>query len=414
MEFSQFRALCVRVKYLAFSLGVFFCSSAFAANTLSETRSLELGLNHPQFNQLLESRINVIHGKLQSVGTWDNPTFEISREEAGDETETGVWLTQSFQLSGKRRLTREATQTELTQQQAANNGLRNERIAIIRKYFYQTLFYQQQHLLFDQWLEKVSAAESAISKREIAGDASGYDRRRISRERLDLLNKQRRSEAELVAVREQLSGLFIAERSQQFDQVIGELLPDQLPALQSLLQNLEQHSLLLQLQRQAEATKLNARAVERSYLPDLTLGIGHKAIDAPGNNESGLMLRASLPIPVFNRKQGEYQTTSAFAAQLQSEYHIVFQRLQADVRSLWLKADRQRKNVEQYADESVLAAQEIVEIAEVSYYASEIGVLELIDAYRSALEVELNVLQLALEARLTRIALDKMTEGFIR
>ena len=47
-------------------------------------------------------------------------------------------------------------------------------------------------------------------------------------------------------------------------------------------------------------------------------------------------------------------------------------------------------------------------IAETAYRNNELGVLELIDAYRNALESEVSALQLALDARLKQIELDKL------
>ena len=412
MEFLQFRLLSVHMKRLIISCGAMLFSPAVLAEALTEAKSIELALSHPDFNRLLESQIDVAQGKLRSAGAWNNPILEVSREEAGNETEYSIWVRQSFQLSGQRHLQRQAAQAALTRQEASNTQQRFQRIALAREYFFQTLYYQQRHLLFAQWLEKVSAAESAIKKREVAGDASGYDRRRISREYLDLLNRQRQNEAELIAARERLLGFITSEHKQQYSDMVGELLPDQLPALESLLQKLEQQSSLLLLQRAVEAARFNARASSRGYIPDLTLGIGQKSIDAPGGDETGLMVSASLPIPVFNRKQGEYQSAVAEAQQLQSEYQIVHQQLQTSVRSLWFKADQQRKNAQLYSSENTLASKEIVEIAEVSYYASEIGVLELIDAYRNALQAEISAFQMALDARLSRIALDRLTEGY--
>jgi len=413
MEFLRLRSSEINAKCLFVGLFVLlFSTKLFAAEVLTETKSIELGLNQTEFNQLLQSRVDAARGKLRAVDVWDNPVIEISREEAGNETEYGLWLRQSFQLSGQRSINIEAAQTAVTEQEAVNALQRTERIAQIRGYFYQVLFYQRQQLLFKQWLEKVSVAESAIEKREIAGDASGYDRRRISRERLDLQARLRRSEMELFASHEQLLGVIASDAQLQIGEVTGELLPQQQHPFELLLEKLDQHSMLLQLQRQSDVARLEAHAFARAGIPDLTLGIGQKYLDSPGENDTGLMLSASLPLPVFNRKQGEHERAIAQAQQLQSEYRLRLRQLQSNVRSLWHKADQQRKNTKLFAEQSVGAATEIVEIAEASYYASEIGVLELIDAYRSALDAELSVLQMALDSRLLRIDLDKMTEGY--
>ncbi len=253
-----------------------------------------------------------------------------------------------------------------------------------------------------------------MDKREAAGDLSGYDRRRISRERVAIVSRQRRSAAQLEAAWQQLLGMIDPDKSRELDTVKGQLIPVALQPLSSLLERLAQHPRLLQRKRQAEASRLTARAVTRSRIPEITVGLGHKRIDTSNGSDSGLMLSASLPLPLFDRKQGPRQQAHAEARQAESEYQLMMQKAQANVRALWHKTAQLRNNARLFSEQSLAASYELVRIAESAYHANEIGVLELIDAYRSALEAETTALQLALEARLVRIELDEITQGVMQ
>ncbi|MFI0459629.1 MAG: TolC family protein [Candidatus Thiodiazotropha endolucinida] len=201
------------------------------------------------------------------------------------------------------------------------------------------------------------------------------------------------------------------ENSHNFNRIDGHLLPGELPALSKVLGGADQYPVLVQRSQQAEAARLNARSVASSHIPELTFGVGHKAIDRPGADESGLMPSASVALPLFDRRQGEQQQARAKAIQAESEYQLASQQLRAEIRSLWTKADQTSTNARLFSEQNVAPSFELVRIAEASYDANEIGVLELIDAYRSALDAEISALTLAIDARLVRIDLDAMTDG---
>lgn len=385
--------------------------SVVLAETLTENRAIELGLGQLHFNQLLESQEDAARGNSLTTQTWQNPELGLSREKLGDETETSIWLHQRFDISGQRKLTKQASIHELSAVEAANQVARIERKNQIRSHFYQLLFQQQQRQLFNHWVEKFSTVEAAMEKREAAGDVSGYDRRRISRERVLLMAEQRSIEAEYYATKDRMSGLLGQDDFTTLNDVEGSLAPDALPPLESLVQGLEKHPVFTDMRLQGEAARLYSQAAARSHIPEVTLGIGQKRVEGAGSSDSGLMLSASVPLPFFDRKRGQRQRFAAEAAQAESKYQLTLQQTQADLRALWHKARQLNENSQLFKAQSVSASYELVRIAEAAYHANEIGVLELIDAYRITLDTETNALKLTLQARTARLELDKIIEG---
>lgn len=387
--------------------------SPLLAEALTEDQAIDMGLGHSHFNQLLHSQADAARGEALTSKTWLNPALELSREETGNETETSFWIRQRFNLSGQRKLNSEAANSQLSAIEAANQVARLERKNQIRNHFYQLLFQQQQHQLFTHWVAKFSTVEAAMEKREMAGDVSGYDHRRISRERITLVAQQRTVEADYHAAKEHLYGLIGLSTPQTLNDVEGTLIPNTPPSLESLMQGLGNHPALIRLQHRSESAHLLSRAAVRSRIPDVTLGIGQKSADSPGNDESGFMLSASVPLPLFDRKQGQRQRATANAVQAESEYQLALQQSQADLRALWYQARQLSENARLFKEESLAISYELVRIAEAAYHADEIGVLELIDAYRSALDAETTAHELALKARLARIELDQIIEGIL-
>jgi cobalt-zinc-cadmium efflux system outer membrane protein len=376
---------------------------------LTEQQSLGLGLNRSEVLASQSSRVEQARGELTRRETWTNPELELSRENLGDETEISVWLRQELDISGRRALRRDAARAGLRAVQAQTANARNQRSAEIRRQFFQTLYQQRRQELLERWVEKYSEVEAAMLKREAAGDVSGYDRRRISRERISLLSRQRESRATYRAHRQQLAGLLGLADAEAFGPLQGVLIPTEPPPLDEILQALQGQPKLLQLQHRIRAKRLVSDALGRGYIPDLTLGLGHKRHQVLGESDSGMMLSASLSLPLFDRRQGERQQVLGELEELESEVRLTRSRLQGQTRSLWQLVRELADNARQFREQSLAASYELVRIAQTAYRNNELGVLELIDAYRSALDADLEALQLALEARDKRIELDRLS-----
>lgn len=403
---SRITSRGIWLGFLAFTLPL-ICH----AEPLTEEKSLQLGLNQTDFVNLLESRVNSAQGALVTTKTWANPEFDFIYEELGEATETNILLRQRFDVSGRRGFSRDSAQARIYMTEANNDSRRVRRGAIIRKHFFQALYFQQQQQLLGHWIEKFSKVEMAMRRREEAGDVSGYDRRRISREKVSLLARQRHNLASYQAEWQQLLGVIGALDSQSFKGVQGDLAPAEILPLSTVLDGLSQQPVLMQLQHKAEAARFAIRAADRSKIPEITLGAGYKSVDGPVLNESGLMLTASIPVPILDRKQGIRLSSESKAREAESEYQLALIQMTSEVRGLWQQARQLAENARLFRQQSVDASFELVRIAETAYQSNEIGVLELIDAYQSALDAEKNALQLALEARLTRIELDKVYIG---
>ena len=380
------------------------------AVSLTESESLRLGLEREAYRELLDSRQIRAESDLTAAKTWPNPQLELSREELGDETETAVWLRQAFDLSGRRGFSSQAAEAALEAVRLELDASRAERRAEILRLFHQTLYHQRREALIGRWLERYARVERSMRRREEAGDVSGYDRLRISRERDSLMASQREElmglEAAFWKLRESL-GL----KEQRFDSLDGELLPDDPPDLGQVLENLPNQPGLQSLRYQSEAGHFEVQAARRAKVPELVLGLGHKQFDSPQGDESGLMLSAGFTLPLFDRGEAQRQKAASNWRERQSEYRLAQVRVKTEAERRWGQARQSLDNARLYLAQSLNDAHELLRIAETAYENNELGVLELIDAYRSALDADLNALRLALEARLNRIELDSLRAG---
>jgi cobalt-zinc-cadmium efflux system outer membrane protein len=83
----------------------------------------------------------------------------------------------------------------------------------------------------------------------------------------------------------------------------------------------------------------------------------------------------------------------------------------AQLRGAWRNVHRLTQSARSFAGKTKDASAQLVRSAEASYRGGEIGVLELLDAYRSGRDDKLRRLDLEVEARRARIVLDATVGG---
>jgi cobalt-zinc-cadmium efflux system outer membrane protein len=89
------------------------------------------------------------------------------------------------------------------------------------------------------------------------------------------------------------------------------------------------------------------------------------------------------------------------------------QKAQGDVTGLWREVVGLRSAALEARQGAGEEASRMIRIAETAYEGGELGVLELLDAYRSAYLFQIQALELSVAARLTSIELDQLTGGAV-
>jgi cobalt-zinc-cadmium efflux system outer membrane protein len=381
---------------------------------LTEAESVRLALVRPAVQALAEGRIAQARSEVTAEGQWPNPEFEYAREQVNrqptDTTEEFYWLSQRFEISGQRGLRKEAAEHRV---RAATLVTEGDRVAIeadVRARFYQVLHQQEQLGALEDWTRRLSTIEAVIRKREAAGDVSGYDALRLSREQSSAHATLRKEQAHYKRLWAELASVLGgAGAVTDYDGVTGRLLPEFPPPLSSILEVVARRPDIARLAEDAQAHDLERRAGERGWVPELTLGVGLKTVDDDLGSDSGPMIAAGITIPLFDRGQAERQRASANAVIARSQYRLTLAAAEGELRGLWIEVTELTSAAREQHRVAREDAARLIEIAEVAYRGGELGVLELLDAYRGANEVELQALEMAASARQARVELNRMT-----
>ena len=398
--------------YVAMGLLTLATTVVAQQTSLTEEMAIQLGLSRDLVLQRTEGTITHAQSDVIAAKTWPNPEFRYERETLDtneDVVEQKFVLSQQFDFSGRRGLHRQAAERHLNAAQYASDAWRAELTKDIRQRYYLTLLQQLRRDVYKSMQARIRLLSNALQKRRREGDVSIYDYQRVNIARAAIDAEVRNVDVDFQSEWESLWAL-LGGISHDYQSLNGEMTPGPIASLEQLTASLNQQPALRQMMEQADGYTLQQRAENRTF-PDVTLGLGLKQEELLDQTFDGLVINASIPIPLFDRRKDKQTRYQAEAMIAQSQYQLAHTKARADIKGLWLQTTQYQRSAELYRQEAIQGTRDLIKTAEAYYRAGEIGILGLIDAYRGALNAELNALDLDFKARSARIQLDYLTGG---
>ncbi len=367
-------------------------------NVLTEDDAVRIASGAQSVVALSTAQLDLARSDVGRERRWPNPTLDYTRESAG-ETEQFLTLSQSFDVSGRRALRRRAAElrVEAVQQEVAGQQL--DLAHVVRSEFSRAANQQELVRALTEWSTKIGAAAETVARLQAGGEVSGYDRRRLERERIGAEARLAAERGALVAAQRRLAGLLGIERLE------GVTLqrPDapEIPTDAELTARIEQRPDVAAIAKRIEAATLDQQAAQRWRVPLFDLTAGMKNTDAA----SGAILGASLSLPIFNRNQDELLRANAELAILTAQRTLLVTRARAEAGALAAEARELRHAARLFREQALPTSERLTGTAEAAYRAGEVGILELLDAHRTALDAELEAADLEGRARAAEIEL---------
>ncbi|WP_022696751.1 TolC family protein [Euryhalocaulis caribicus] len=394
----------------ALSAALLVSTAAGAQQVLTEAEALELALSRPAVEDYLGGRMQEAKGGVIAAGRWANPVLEAYREGAdgfgGDGAETAVMVEQEVDFSGERRLRKEAARRRLDAVRFGGRAYQMQLAADVRSAFYEVLAAQRHEAAVQDLIDQASRVESMVVRREEAGDVSLYERRRIEQETASAPAAAAEWRARAISARQKLKALV---GGVDFDRVEGDLSPQAEADYVVRLEALRDRARLQALEAEAEASQAEERAAQRAVIPDVTVGLGARRIEDSLGDETGVLMSFSLPLPLFDRNEGEIAQAAGRASAARAEYRLEMDRLMAEADGAAQRLNNLISIAQTYEQDAVLPARELRRMAILGYEGGEISMLELTDALRRAFEAEQRLIELQYEARQARTDFEKLT-----
>lgn len=398
-------------KVLFFSLlFLLWTAGTVAAEPLTLSDALRIGLADNPLIAAWEAKVKAGEGVLSSARAFPNPEIggrlgRITRFNPGD-YEGSVELSQLLEVPAKRKYRRQAAEMDLKATSFEREGLKLTFIFEVKTAFYRLLL-AEKNLEVAQDNEK--SARTFLSSAKIrveVGEAPEFELIKAQVEMARATNEVQKAANKVSLAKANLNTLLGRPGSSPLE-IAGALeSPPEELNLESLMQKaLERHPYIQQQNYLVERQSRLLDMARASRYPDLTVtGFYDREID---KELAGLGL--SVPLPLWNHQRGAIATAAAEKARAEAE----LRNLQNETTRLVTEAYQNyviaKDLIQAFSQQLLKQAEETRRIAEISYREGAFGILELIEAQRTARQTSLDYQQALYDQKVAEAALERAT-----
>jgi cobalt-zinc-cadmium efflux system outer membrane protein len=352
--------------------------------------------------------------EISQAARWTNPELSIEVENVAgsgpyrgfDAAETTWQLSQEFALGSKRQLRRSVAEVE---HDRARHDLASARIEVqarIARHFLTTLAAQEHLKLAEEQIALATRTLTAVEEKIVAGKAPAVEKYRFQSALAEARLDKEKARLSLATARQTLAG-HLGLETPALGGVSGDLtiLPP-LPAYSEIEAQLDRNPESVRRQLESEARR-RALAVERANrLGDPTIAVGLRNFKE--SDDSALLFGLSLPLPLFDRNQGNVQAASSRLAAAQAQEANGRLESRAGLAESWQSLAASLAEAQALRAEILPSAQQTYEAASFGYQSGKFAVLEVQEAQQTLIEVRERYLEVLTAAQLAAVELDRL------
>lgn len=329
------------------------------------------------------------YGRYVQAGLYPNPEVGYAAAEVGNEGRAGQqggYVQQEFVFGNKLALSQNIGAAE---REAAERAISLQELRVrnnVRLEYYAILTANRNYELANQLLKVAESAAHLAELRREQGEGSRIDE-------LQARSEQQRAALRLIQANNGIDAAWnrmlavVGDSTLSPQPVAGTLEENSLPNLtfDELLARLQIDSPQIQLAqaRVGRAQAAYARA-EVEPIPNVTLQNTLQYDDSTKYTVVGI--QATLPIPIFNRNQGNIAAAENDWIRASRETKRLQLSLRRDLSKRWLLFENARVQVERYNSEILPTVSETLKLTREAYQAGETSYLRLLTAQRSYTE----------------------------
>ncbi len=345
-----------------------------------------------------EREREAVEGSRAQAAARPNPSLSTSIQDTRSDTrQIFLQLNQEIELGNKREARIEAANAFYNKATAELDSKKAEIHANVIHAFYELLAAQERLKLSKSSLEVANLALDAAAKRVKAGKSSPVEetKSKIAESSAKIVFNQ--AVSQLNSARKRLSALW-GNPSPAFESAQGDVenIPhvSGLTDLSAALENAPAISLAkLEISARDGMTKI-ARS---KSTPNITISAG-----VLNNQELGglnqALLGLSVPIPVFDRNQGNLREAVSRQYKAQDELVALRAQLEANLATQYERLDAARQTAEALRSEILPASQSAFDAANKGFSAGKFGFLDVLDAQRTLFQAKSQYIQALLDA----------------
>lgn len=249
----------------------------------------------------------------------------------------------------------------------------------IKKAFYDVLQNEAVLKIAEGDRDALKNIREKVALRVEVGEAPRYE---LIKADTELVAAQRDADAALLRISESkfyLRGLVSKSLTDSFG-LVGSLPPSDINLNADLLKNeITKSPKLKQIKASADIAENRLRLEEKLINPGLTLNAG---VDQDPDITS-YRFGISIPIPIWNQRQGQIGEAAAGYRELQAQYTDQELALKRDIESAFQRYLIAQQQVKTFESGLLTQAESVLKVAEAAYRYGERGILEYLDAQRT-------------------------------
>jgi outer membrane protein, heavy metal efflux system len=294
-----------------------------SAVTLTLERAADYALAHNPSLAAAQLRIKEARGRVLGAGRLTNPELEVefSQNVRMPERAFGVTFMQRFPITARLRLEKAVSQAQLAAAEAEVRDVARKLAAEVRTLAVKLVALRAQRDLREQQIANSREQREFVIKRVQAGEASALDATQLDLEARQLEVEQLVLETTRAALIGELRGLLGVAANEPVE-IRGSLAaPGALPGKGTTAQS---RADLEAARHSAEAARQAVGLAKARKWEDVGAGItasGERMEDAPEgfSNDYFLGVKFSLPLPLWNRNEGQIAEAAAAAERASKE-----------------------------------------------------------------------------------------------
>ncbi|WP_449434971.1 TolC family protein [Pseudomonas putida] len=326
--------------------------------------------------------IGIAQGARKQAGLIPNPEISYEVEDTNRNTSTTtVSLSQPLELGGKRGARVEvATYDQSVAQLELDSRVNSFRADVVQA-FYAALRAQTGLDLAKQSLELTERGLRIVDGHVRAGKSSPVEATRAQVQLAEAKLQVRRAETQKATAYQQLAQMT-GSAVTVFDRLDSATLsPGMPPRSEELLAKLDQTAEMRLAVAQIDKSEASLGSEKAQRIPDLTVSVGSQYDRSV--RERVNVVGLSMPLPLFDRNQGNILSASRRADQARDLRNAVELRLRSETQTAVNQWATAMQEVESYDKTILPSAQQAVDTATRGFEMGKFGFIEVLDAQRT-------------------------------
>ena len=382
-------------------------AAAAAAEPLSLAKAIELALEGNPEVAAAKRQWEATEGQVLQGRSRPNPELAYSLEDTRSKTRTQSWqLNLPVELGGKRAARTKAAEKTREQAQAQLAELQATVRANVAAAYFDVLTAQERLVLARDSAALAKSSTDTVSKRVAAGKVSPVEesKARVAEAGVRVELAQAASEQ-----RNALSRLFALLGRIDAPYTVLEGKAENLPSVPSLadLQPLISSAPGVVLARIEVDRRKALTALEQSKrVPDVTVSVGMQRSNETQRNV--LLFGVSLPLPVFDRNQGNLLEALKLEDKARDELQAATVRLHSEVAQARERLSTITAEVQSLQQEVLPGAKSAYDAATIGFENGKFNFLEVLDAQRTYFTAKSQYLKALGEAHRAAADIDRL------